>query len=143
MNHRTMQLLTIALLAAIGATSFALGFLDAIIQPFTALPDKVKLLSLINHAVLVTTPFLMAGIIATGVHQMTHPKRNPQSYGRWWKTIGCTVATACLFAVITRINLEYRINKADYVPCHSESYQSAKTSWRVFASEESLCDRSF
>lgn len=84
-------------------------------------------------------PFLSVGIIALGVYQLFHPKRDVHSYGTYGKYFTIVLFSVLAVALVSRIYLGYRVDQAGYVKCVNESRTSAKSSWRVYAKDISLC----
>ncbi len=119
--------------------AFFFGVVTEVLKPFLALTERVKLYSHLNYIFLLVMPFLSVGIIALGVYQLFHPKRDVHSYGTYGKYFTIVLFSVLAVALVSRIYLGYRVDQAGYVKCVNESRTSAKSSWRVYAKDISLC----
>ena len=122
--------------------AFFLGVVTEALKPFIELTERVKLYSHVNYIFLIAMPFLSVGVIALVLYQLFHPKRDVHSYGTYGKYFTVVLFSVLTVALVNRMYLGYRVDQAGYVKCVEESRTSAKSSWRVYAKDHSLCKSS-
>ncbi|OOE42362.1 DUF1240 domain-containing protein [Salinivibrio kushneri] len=142
MKFVLVRVFGIAFFVLMTAFMFRAGLIREAMQPFTPLPEHIRLISHLNYVALLVTPILSVGVIALGLYQLFHPKRDVHSYGTYGKYFTVVLFLGLSVAFVNRMYLGYRVDQAGYVKCAEESRTSAKSSWRVYAKDLSLCKSS-
>ncbi len=120
-----------------------LGLFREIVQPFVAIPERIRLLSYLNYMALISGPIFILGLTAICCNQLFYPTTDRFSYyDRWWKVIIVLTITVATLAFFSRVYLGYRVDQANYIKCIKESRTSSKSSWRIYAKHEALCKSS-
>ncbi|OOE34415.1 hypothetical protein BZG05_08165 [Salinivibrio kushneri] len=142
MNQQLARVLSIVFSLFFIWLAFFLGLVNEIIKPFVVLPERIKLYAHLNYVFLLIAPVFFGWVTFISIHQALNSKRDRVSYGRWWRYAFITVISIAVLSLTNRIYLGYRVDQAGYVKCAEESRTSAKSSWRVYAKDLSLCKSS-
>ena len=126
--------------ALLALVQFIDGF-NQILLPFLPLDSKLKLHTYVGYSMLVMGPIFFLWIIGLMIYQLFHPKRCKYSYHRSSMLAMKVILAVGVLAVFPRAYFGHKITQANYVECVEEANYSARSSWRVYAKDISLCEK--
>ncbi|EPC00800.1 hypothetical protein L861_13500 [Litchfieldella anticariensis FP35 = DSM 16096] len=118
-----------------------LGGIGIITQPFRPLEPKVLLLFYPGYMAMVTGFPLCVWLFWMNLRRvLTRQWIAPRKQSRRDTMTTIVLIAVAIISILPRYYLGIRIDTAGYVHCQEEARTSLKSSWRVYAESETLCE---
>ncbi|MEZ6854351.1 DUF1240 domain-containing protein [Halodesulfovibrio aestuarii] len=107
-------------------------------QPYFPLEPRVKLVSYFTFMVGSGGIVMLWGLTIVSLYCVLIKKEKERTAVKT-NMVALLGVIVCFLSFLPRYYVEKRVDDAGYVKCINESYSSARTSWDVYAADESLC----